>query len=52
MFTLKRTAARSADAVDAGDPAALQRFFDGLPVPIDHVVVTVDGGRLRLARAV
>ena len=35
--------ARSANAFDAGDPAALQRFFDGLPVPIDHVVVTAGG---------
>src|SRR4051812_13137860 len=34
---------RSADAFDAGDEAALQRFFDGLPVPIDHVVVTAGG---------
>ena len=35
--------ARRAHTVDAGDPAALQRFFDELPVPIDHVVVTGGG---------
>ncbi len=27
-------------AFDATDPAALDRFFDGLPTPIDHVLVT------------
>jgi NAD(P)-dependent dehydrogenase (short-subunit alcohol dehydrogenase family) len=32
--------ARSTAAFDAGDAAALQRFFDGLPAPIDHVLVT------------
>ena len=35
--------ARRAHTVDAGDPAALQAFFDELPGPIDHVVVTGGG---------
>jgi NAD(P)-dependent dehydrogenase (short-subunit alcohol dehydrogenase family) len=28
---------------DATDPAALERFFDGLTKPVDHVVVTAGG---------
>jgi short chain dehydrogenase len=32
--------ARSTAAFDATDPAALARFFDGLPEAIDHVLVT------------
>jgi NAD(P)-dependent dehydrogenase (short-subunit alcohol dehydrogenase family) len=32
--------ARSSAAFDANDPAALKKFFDGLPDPIDHVMVT------------
>jgi NAD(P)-dependent dehydrogenase (short-subunit alcohol dehydrogenase family) len=32
--------ARSTAAFDATDPEALKRFFDGLPDPIDHVLVT------------
>jgi NAD(P)-dependent dehydrogenase (short-subunit alcohol dehydrogenase family) len=32
--------ARSTAAFDANDPAALERFFDGVPDPIDHVLVT------------
>ena len=32
--------ARSTAAFDAGDPEALRRFFDELPAPIDHVLVT------------
>ena len=32
-------------AFDATDPAALKRFFDGFPDPIDHVMVTVGGPR-------
>jgi NAD(P)-dependent dehydrogenase (short-subunit alcohol dehydrogenase family) len=32
--------ARSTAAFDANDPASLKRFFDGLPGPIDHVMVT------------
>jgi NAD(P)-dependent dehydrogenase (short-subunit alcohol dehydrogenase family) len=32
--------ALSSSAFDAGDPAALKRFFDELPGPIDHVMVT------------
>ena len=35
--------ARSTAAFDATDPAALDRFFDGLPAPIDHVMVTGPG---------
>ena len=35
--------ARSTAAFDANDPAALKRFFDGLPDPIDHVLVTAGG---------
>jgi NAD(P)-dependent dehydrogenase (short-subunit alcohol dehydrogenase family) len=30
-------------AFDATDPAALERFFAGLPVPVDHVMVTGPG---------
>jgi short-subunit dehydrogenase len=32
-------------AFDANDPAALERFFKGLPDPIDHVMVTAGGPR-------
>lgn len=32
--------ARSTAAFDANDPAELERFFAGLPKPIDHVLVT------------
>ena len=35
--------ARGTAAFDATDPAALERFFDGLPGPIDHVLVTAGG---------
>jgi NAD(P)-dependent dehydrogenase (short-subunit alcohol dehydrogenase family) len=35
--------ARSTAAFDADDHAALKRFFDGLPGPIDHVLVTAGG---------
>jgi NAD(P)-dependent dehydrogenase (short-subunit alcohol dehydrogenase family) len=35
--------ARSTAAFDANDAAALKRFFDGLPGPIDHVIVTAGG---------
>jgi NAD(P)-dependent dehydrogenase (short-subunit alcohol dehydrogenase family) len=35
--------ARSTAAFDATDAAALKRFFDGLPGPIDHVLVTGPG---------
>src|ERR1700747_676675 len=30
-------------AIDATDAAALQRFFQDLPAPIDHVLVTAGG---------
>jgi NAD(P)-dependent dehydrogenase (short-subunit alcohol dehydrogenase family) len=35
--------ARSTAAFDANEPASLKRFFDGLPDPIDHVMVTAGG---------
>jgi NAD(P)-dependent dehydrogenase (short-subunit alcohol dehydrogenase family) len=35
--------AGSTAAFDANDPAALERFFDGLRDPIDHVMVTAGG---------
>jgi NAD(P)-dependent dehydrogenase (short-subunit alcohol dehydrogenase family) len=35
--------ARSTAAFDATDPAALKRFFEDLPDPIDHVIVTGPG---------
>jgi NAD(P)-dependent dehydrogenase (short-subunit alcohol dehydrogenase family) len=35
--------ALSSAAFDATDPAALGRFFAGLPTPIDHVMVTAGG---------
>jgi NAD(P)-dependent dehydrogenase (short-subunit alcohol dehydrogenase family) len=35
--------ARSTAAFDATDPATLQHFFDGLPDPIDHVLITGPG---------
>src|SRR5215469_1277083 len=35
--------ALSSAAFDATDPAALGRFFSGLPGPIDHVMVTAGG---------
>jgi NAD(P)-dependent dehydrogenase (short-subunit alcohol dehydrogenase family) len=38
-------AARTTAAFDATDPAAVKRFFDDLPDPIDHVLVTAGGPR-------
>jgi NAD(P)-dependent dehydrogenase (short-subunit alcohol dehydrogenase family) len=35
--------ARMAAAFDADDPASLKRFFEDLPDPIDHVLVTAGG---------
>ena len=35
--------ARSTAAFDADDPAALERFFGGLPGQVDHVLVTAGG---------
>lgn len=35
--------ARSSAAFDANDTVALKRFFDGLPEPIDHVMITGPG---------
>jgi NAD(P)-dependent dehydrogenase (short-subunit alcohol dehydrogenase family) len=46
--------ALSTAAFDANDAAALERFFGGLPKPIDHVMVTAGGphyGRLLETRA-
>ena len=37
--------ARSSAAFDANDASALKRFFDDLPGPIDHVLVTAGGPR-------
>jgi len=34
-------------AFDANDPASLERFFDGLPDPIDHVMLTAGGPHYR-----
>jgi NAD(P)-dependent dehydrogenase (short-subunit alcohol dehydrogenase family) len=35
--------AKSTAAFDATDPDALARFFEGLPKPVDHVLVTAGG---------
>jgi len=35
--------ARGSAAFDATDPAALRQFFQDLPVPIDHVLITAGG---------
>jgi NAD(P)-dependent dehydrogenase (short-subunit alcohol dehydrogenase family) len=35
--------AQSTEAFDATDPDALERFFESLPKPIDHVLVTAGG---------
>ena len=40
--------AGSSAAFDVGDPAALERFFEELPQPVDHVMVTA--GRPRYER--
>ena len=37
--------AHSTAAFDAADPAAVKRFFEDLPGPIDHVLVTAGGPR-------
>jgi NAD(P)-dependent dehydrogenase (short-subunit alcohol dehydrogenase family) len=37
--------ARSSAAFDAADPGAVKRFFEALPGPIDHVLVTAGGPR-------
>jgi NAD(P)-dependent dehydrogenase (short-subunit alcohol dehydrogenase family) len=39
----KELGARDSAVVDATDPAALGRFFDGLPPTIDHVMTTAGG---------
>jgi NAD(P)-dependent dehydrogenase (short-subunit alcohol dehydrogenase family) len=36
----KEIGARSTAAFDVNEPASLERFFQGLPTPIDHVMVT------------
>lgn len=35
--------ARSTSAFDARDPEALEQFFDALPTPLDHVLLTAGG---------
>jgi NAD(P)-dependent dehydrogenase (short-subunit alcohol dehydrogenase family) len=35
--------ARSSAAFDANDSAAMRQFFEGVPAPIDHVLVTAGG---------
>jgi len=39
--------AQSTSAFDANDPASLRRFFEDLPTPIDHVMVSGGGPRYR-----
>jgi NAD(P)-dependent dehydrogenase (short-subunit alcohol dehydrogenase family) len=41
----QQVGARSVAAFDANDSESLARFFDGLPTPIDHVLVTAGGPR-------
>jgi NAD(P)-dependent dehydrogenase (short-subunit alcohol dehydrogenase family) len=38
-----RLGARSSAAFDANDPTSLKQFFDELPSPVDHVMVTAGG---------
>src|SRR5689334_25330808 len=37
--------AQSTAAFDAGDTPSLERFFAGLPTPVDHVMVSGGGPR-------
>ena len=39
----REVAAQRSAAFDAFDPAAVKRFFDDLPGPVDHVLVTAGG---------
>ncbi|HEY6313597.1 MAG TPA: SDR family NAD(P)-dependent oxidoreductase, partial [Streptosporangiaceae bacterium] len=39
----KEVGARRTAAFDANDTGSLQRFFQDLPAPIDHVIVTAGG---------
>ena len=39
----REVGALSSAAFDATDPVALERFFEGLPQPVDHVMVTAGG---------
>ena len=39
--------AHSTAAFDAGDPAEVERFFEDLPQPIDHVLVSGGGPRYK-----
>jgi NAD(P)-dependent dehydrogenase (short-subunit alcohol dehydrogenase family) len=39
----KEVGARRTAAFDANDPAALRRFFEDLPDPLDHVLITAGG---------
>lgn len=48
--TVRANGALSTAAFDATDPATLERFFQDLPHPVDHVMVTA-GGRYYAALA-
>ena len=39
----REVGAQSTAAFDANDAASLERFFQGLPAPIDHVMITAGG---------
>lgn len=39
----REVGARQVAAFDAFDPAAVKRFFDDVPAPIDHILVTAGG---------
>jgi NAD(P)-dependent dehydrogenase (short-subunit alcohol dehydrogenase family) len=39
----REVGARRVAAFDAFDPAAVKRFFDDVPAPIDHILVTAGG---------
>jgi NAD(P)-dependent dehydrogenase (short-subunit alcohol dehydrogenase family) len=43
----REVGASSTSAFDATDPAAIERFFEGLRDPIDHVLVTAGGPSYR-----
>jgi NAD(P)-dependent dehydrogenase (short-subunit alcohol dehydrogenase family) len=43
----REVGAKSTAALDASDPASLERFFEGLPAPIDHVMITGPGPRYK-----
>src|SRR4051794_36511428 len=39
----REVGARSTAAPDVNDPVAVKGFFDGLPAPVDHVLITGPG---------